>query len=288
MYYLVLLSVVLASLRSLFSKQMGIKAEGNAAFLRLNGLIYLAAFLVLLLCSQGWAVPSAYTVWMALVYGTLSLLSQLFYMLSMRKGPMAFCTFFYSSGFVIPAILGAWVWHECVSVWQIIGVILLLVSFTVSLSRKGERKSEDRLWALYAFLAMVASGLVGFMQKVHQCSPHKDELDAFLVLSFLFATVLSFILCGISRKSEGKVQQDKTAKMFAVGLGSGVCIAFANKINTILSGRMPSMIFYPSVNGGVIILSAVLASLLFREKREKNEWLGLVLGLIAIVLVSIK
>lgn len=290
MYGLLLLSVGFASLRSLFSKQMGIKTESNAAFLKLNGYIYLAAFFVLWLSGGKIESVSAFSIGMALLYGALSLLSQLFYMLSMRWGPMAVCTFFYSSGFAIPAILGACVWREAVFAWQVAGVVLLVISFAISLARPQGEKSGNRLWVVYAFLAMVASGFVGFMQKVHQCSPHKDELNAFLSISFLFATVLSFVLYGIRHKAEGKVHIENAplGKLLASSLISGVCIAFANKINTILSGKMASMIFYPSVNGGVIILSAVLGSLLFREKRTKNEWLGLMLGLLAIVLVSIK
>jgi multidrug transporter EmrE-like cation transporter len=46
---------------------------------------------------------------------------------------------------------------------------------------------------------------------------------------------------------------------------------------------MPGIIFFPIVNGGVIILSALSAILLFRERLPKMQLIGLIAGIISVL-----
>ncbi|MBE7045409.1 MAG: hypothetical protein E7397_07745 [Ruminococcaceae bacterium] len=68
---------------------------------------------------------------------------------------------------------------------------------------------------------------------------------------------------------------------------TGVVIGAVNHINLYLSGKMPGVIFFPIVNGGVIILSGLVAMLVFRERLDKKQQIGLVVGIIATCLLGI-
>ena len=72
---------------------------------------------------------------------------------------------------------------------------------------------------------------------------------------------------------------------FIMAVVSGIFIALANQINLYLSGVMSSAIFFPVVNGGGLILTTIVAIAFFKEKLSKKQWVGLIIGVIAILLL---
>ena len=71
--------------------------------------------------------------------------------------------------------------------------------------------------------------------------------------------------------------------MLGIMLVSGVCVAINNKFNLYLSGVMDSAVFFPIVNGGGLVLTTLVAVLLFKEKLSKKQWIGIVLGILSVV-----
>ena len=67
---------------------------------------------------------------------------------------------------------------------------------------------------------------------------------------------------------------------------SGACVAVNNKLNLYLSGVMDSAVFFPIVNGGGLVLTTVAAFLLFKEKLTKKQWVGLIVGICAVVFLA--
>ena len=59
-----------------------------------------------------------------------------------------------------------------------------------------------------------------------------------------------------------------------------------NKLNLYLSGVLPGILFFPLVNGGVILLSILASRVLFHEKMTPKQVLGVVLGVLSIFLIG--
>lgn len=68
---------------------------------------------------------------------------------------------------------------------------------------------------------------------------------------------------------------------------TGVVIGAVNIINLYISGAINSVIFFPVVNGGVIVLSGLAAIIFFREKLSVKQTIGLILGIAAICFFSV-
>ena len=64
-------------------------------------------------------------------------------------------------------------------------------------------------------------------------------------------------------------------------------MGLANLLNTYLAGVFESVITFPVVNGGRILLTTVLGAILFREKTNLRQKIGILCGFIAIVLIAI-
>ena len=66
---------------------------------------------------------------------------------------------------------------------------------------------------------------------------------------------------------------------------SGIAVAANNKLNLYLSGVMDSAVFFPIVNGGHLVLTTISALLFFKEKLTAKQWVGMILGIVAVVLL---
>ena len=130
------------------------------------------------------------------------------------------------------------------------------------------------------------------MQKVHQSSSHKGELNGFLVIAFCVSAVFSLIFAFLFKMREDKKESEgkKTAAdkkrilmMLALMLIGGVCVACNNKFNLYLSGVMDSAVFFPIVNGGGLVLTTLAAVLLFKERLTKKQWIGICIGILSVV-----
>ena len=64
-------------------------------------------------------------------------------------------------------------------------------------------------------------------------------------------------------------------------------IALNNKINLYLSGTMKSAIFFPIVNGGGLMLTAISSQIIFKEKLDAQKWLGIIIGIVEVILLCI-
>lgn len=231
---------------------------------------------------------SSFSLWLGLAFGIVTMLQQFFTLRAIQIGPMAYTSVIVSLSTIIPAISGAIIWHEQIKPLQIIGVLLLLICFLLSVQPNAEDKQSSIRWLIYSLAAFLCTGAVGVLQKWHQLSEYRSELSSFLVISFFVYTVIALLILLIKRKRGVRINACiMTWKNFLLVLTVGIGCAVNNKLNLYLSGVIDSMIFFPLVNGGNIILTTVLSFVLFHEKLSKRQCVGILVGTIAVVLLVI-
>jgi drug/metabolite transporter (DMT)-like permease len=140
---------------------------------------------------------------------------------------------------------------------------------------------------------MFCSCGIGLFQKIHQASNYKLELKGFLTTAFIVVAVLSLIISLImGRKNAFSVILNQNKKinvkpiitMIIVGATTGV----VHRLNLYLAGAIPSAIFFPVVNGGSIILCTIAAFIIFKEKLQKLQWIGLIVGVVALAFLCFR
>ena len=164
----------------------------------------------------------------------------------------------------------------------------MIISFVCAVDASNEKLGTSLKWFLLCMGSFLCSGLIGIMQKVHQASPHKDELGAFLVIAFLVSAAFSTGMAAADRVKGQAVSVTTKSKLNKFILFSIICgtgIALCNQINMYLAGVMDAMIFFPVVNGGAMLLTTLAGVLLWHEKPSSRQWFGLVVGGAAIFLL---
>ena len=290
MIYYILLSVslCLGVAKNIVSKW------GEKSFGFLNGLMsvnIMTSIVALAVFSSGiTGIKSAFAplfIVMALIYGLLTLGSQSLYITAMKSSSVSVCSLIYASCFVIPTVYSVIRNGETISLSKLFGIMLLLFSVVlVSLKNKSDNDSS-RKSIKYAVLAMCSAGGVGILQKEFGNIYPQDLLNTFLLFAFFFMFLSSLIFKLVLLVKDEKQPVTYNRLFFVPAILLSLSVVFANKLNLILVANIPGIIFFPLINGGTIMLSAVCSGIFFKEKLTVRIWTGIVIGIAAIILIAI-
>jgi drug/metabolite transporter (DMT)-like permease len=98
---------------------------------------------------------------------------------------------------------------------------------------------------------------------------------------------IAFIFTKERSTQKSKKVSPGNRQFVLLALVSGLLSCVYNRLNIYLAGNIDAVIFFPSFNGGVIILSALLSVLLLREKLNIKQIFGLLSGAAGICIIGI-
>ena len=293
-YALLILAILIFTVQTYSFKEFNRRYMKNlASYFLFNAIYFCIVVLIFLVVNRDVEPISPITFILALVFGVLFILTILLYMKAMEYGPLSYSTLIFSLGLLVPVLYGALFWQERISIPQIFGLLLLLLTLLMGsrpVSRIDDPKSRINLrWVIMVILALAGNGVLMTTSKSQQMLMPGREIEEFLILSFGTSAVLSLILFLIRhfRHGESVSHLRKWPFLILVVIAS-VTTAAGNLIALYLSGRMPAIIQYPSVSGGMVLLSTIMAVLLYKERLTRNKMLGLLTGLAALVMLSLR
>ena len=274
-------------LRKVYMDKSG---SGLAPVFLFNGLSSLVALPVIIMFG-GLGDVSAFTIILGIVSGIVTSVSAIAALKAVSVGPVSFTSLICSLSTVISALSGAMFFNESIAPAQVIGMVLMLLTFYFATGKGSDGKRASVEWFIYCAIAFVFTGAVGVVQKIHQASEYKDEMVPLLVIMFAVSTVFSMILYLVFAKKEGKNAEraksdTKTVVLlFVIMAASGIFVALNNQFNLYLCGVIPAAIFFPVVNGGNLILTTLSALVLFKEKLIVRQWIGMGIGIVSVILL---
>ena len=192
---------------------------------------------------------------------------------------------------IIPSMSGPVLFGEKVTVSQFAGIGLMIICIILSPGNDGgERRAVNLKWLLFCTVAFVFSGAVGVVQKIHQNNAaHKAEMPALLLTCFFVSFALSGIRLITERgrmKKSGESLNKLTLAVLLFPAVSGLCFAFPHTINLFLSGRLASVVFFPTINLCPMLLTMLYAVFGFKERLTAKQWAGIAVGILSTVFVS--
>ncbi|MBQ8509516.1 MAG: hypothetical protein IJ493_06365 [Clostridia bacterium] len=238
-----------------------------------------AAMLVVAFFGGSLAV-SPVTLGLGVLFGLCNGFSMISRTFALAEGPMSLTLLIASCGMLIPTFAGVIFWQESVSLPQGIGVALMILALVLIMNVGVDGKLSVK-WCLLSFGAFLCTGFISILQKVQQSSAYPEQRGGFLLVSFAVAFLMNggmaaFCLRGHSPNLRRSVS----------GLATGCCNGANHMLNLYLSGVIPAVIFFPLVNGGVIMLSGLVGMLFFREKCSRRQLAGFLLGVASILLIG--
>lgn len=278
----VLLETVKNVLSNVYSKE-NIKCERD--IYQFNVLMYGAAMGVMLILQIINPSPlSAETAMLSAMFAFAIGGMQTTFLRALRCGPLSYVNFIQTSGLVIPALFGAVCYGQAIAIRQIIALPLLLFSMALVMDLKKEKASGK--WIGDAVASMFCLGFVGIIQSIHQASNYADEQNSFLALSFFFVVLINIVSYHFTSKELPKKKRF-SLQSSSLSLLSGVVFGVVNVLNLFLIGVMPSIVFFPIANGGLLIATLLAAVWIFRESLNTKQWVGVVIGIISMCMIGV-
>lgn len=211
-------------------------------------------------------------------YGIIQALFLYFKMRAMGTGPVSITTVIGNCSMLLSTLFGVIYFKESVGLFGVLGVLGILFSVLLCLDAKADMKPLPK-WKFFCvgfFLFAAATGIVfKLFSKTGGNGNNMMLISAFTMVTLM--VVLS--LC-----SKAPIKMPKRTALYALLLGAmslGYC-----RLNLYLSGVLPSVVFFPTFNGAVVLLATVLGIFIFREKLSKKQFFGVLLGLLAILLLG--
>ena len=291
---------IASMMRKTFTDRFGGTAASRHLYNAVGSLVSAAVLLIW----GGFGQLSIFTLLLGIAFGIITAVQQITHLKALETGSLAYTTVIISLSMLIPALSGALIWDEQIGLVQVLGIVLMVACLILSVDtgKDTQKRKATMTWLFFSVASFLCVGAIGVMQKWHQSSDYKGELNAFLVVAFVISFVYSGLMYLVLRVKQKKNEPtperaasatppSRARRAIALATGmmvlAGICVAANNKLNLYLSGVIDSAIFFPLVNGGGLIITTVSAFLLFREKLSLRQWIGLATGIVAVLLLCL-
>jgi len=186
----------------------------------------------------------------------------------------------------IPVLFGFWYFGDSITSLKVFGILLALLSVYFTAKETIKRKSINSILFIAPIILFFGSGFLDIIF-VHSLEAY-DVVNRGLELQFssiLFsvAALLGFPIILYKHFTGDKIQKKSIIAGIILGLPNVLSIVFFLKC---LNHYPESTFVFPVNNMGIVCLSAICARVLFREYLSKINWLGVVIAMISILLLS--
>ncbi len=193
---------------------------------------------------------------------------------------------------IIPTIFAAIYYGEAFTRNHIFGVLLVLISIYLIIFL-GKEKKQDQVSKkdsskilLYSLACFFGVGFSDVILKIAQQSYMGDTLDPAYITMLFPAALLTGLITLLFRRKD--MPQFRSLKTWIGGLVLG-CFNYASLyffLMAMSSGNIPGTQLFPINSIGIIVLSTLLAILIYKEKINKFIIAGIAVAIAAIVLIT--
>ncbi|MDQ3682036.1 MAG: EamA family transporter [Bacteroidota bacterium] len=192
---------------------------------------------------------------------------------------------------VIPFMFSIYLYNEEWTWLKIVGIVLALLAviFTCYPTRKkeGSRQLNKAHYILLPVVLFAGSGLMDTILKyVEQTHLNESNYNDFLIAAFITAGLIGFLIMSLLLVTR-KIKFDRRSILAGIAIGIPNYFSIWFLVNVLKQFKGNSSAIIPINNMGIVLLSSVLAWLMFKEKLSLINRVGIILALGAIALIAI-
>lgn len=231
------------------------------------------------------AIVSASWLPSALIIGCVFIAMFYIMAISSQKVGVAITSVSNKMSLVIPVVAGVVLYSESLVGLKLIGVITALVA-VVLVTFPDKKLNIEPKYLILPLVIFAGSGFLDtFFKYVETHQIQSDEIAVFSASLFLVAAIVGTTVLIGSRILTGEVLETKSIVAgFALGIPNYFSIHFL--LMALNLPNMESTMVFPINNTGIVLLSTLLAILLFKERLTKLNWVGIVLAVLSILLIA--
>ncbi len=288
----VLIGIILGmkGVQGYFNKKVSRYLEERTAYityLAFNMALSMIFAGILLLFETKKPVFDGQTFWYAFLCGMSVAVCMFANLMALKEGAVVLVQVFATAGILVPCVAGVFLFQEAISFVQLAGMAVLIVSaaFLMQYNSGLYGKITPKM-ILLLIVTLVSNGTAMLAQKLFAFYVPTGSVSLFSFLSFGIPAVLFAAAVLPAAKAEKKKIEPPPRKALIFGAVLAVACLLVSQLSTVVSKTLPSVLVFPIVNGGGLILSTIIAALFFKEKLTGKSIIGLLLGVCALLVIN--
>lgn len=263
--------------------------KNNSCYYAFSLLYLVLTAIILMIVNGGLGDVNFITILFGFAFGIIFIFTMNFTVIAMSKGPIGYTVLIFQLNMLITMIVSLIFYGETINFLQIIGILLLFLTFYLgSTASTAQGKKMTLKWLMFALLAFLGGGSLGVLVKTHQYLFPGQYIVSYLVIGILSAAVVAGILIIIRRFKYGdSIHPIRHKNVIFLVLAASITSAVGNYMFLKMVSHVPAVVLFPIVNGSQIILMTIISIFIFKEKLTFRSTLGIVIGIIAVVLISL-
>ncbi len=206
---------------------------------------------------------------------------------ALKTGPVSLTSLFMQLSLIVVTLWGFLFWGDKITLFAVIGLILVVISLCLCLykGKSNDEKKFNGRWLFFAGLMLIGNAGDTIMQRTQQANFN----GAHGPLLMVFATGISALVCLTvflkADKTDCK-EMAKTSWYYPV-LAGGCNVGLNLFVMLLATSTLSPSVIYPVICVGGLIVSMIFSIVAFKEKLKWQQWIGVVIGAIAVVILSI-
>ncbi|WP_299902257.1 EamA family transporter [uncultured Aquimarina sp.] len=186
----------------------------------------------------------------------------------------------------IPVIFGILVYKESTGFLKISGILIALIAVYLTSVKNTSGISIKTQNLIFPLLVFLGGGIIDTSLKFMEKN-HVTEEETALFSACIFGSAAVIGICTLSYKLF-----KKTLKIARKNIIAGICLGIPNYfsiyflIQALRNDTLDSSTVFIINNVAILLLSTIVGVLFFKEKLIQKNWLGIILAIISILLVT--
>lgn len=186
----------------------------------------------------------------------------------------------------IPVLFGIILYNESTGILKIVGIVLALFAVYLTSIKKKDGIQIQKRNLVFPLLVFFGSGIIDTTIKYLETT-YVAAIDVALFSSTIFGVAGIIGICIlIFQAIKGQLQISFRNILGGIALGIPNFFSIYFLVMALRTEGMESSTVFPINNVAIVMLSTFLGILLFKERLLNKNWIGIVLAIISIILIS--
>ena len=280
---LILFSLLVHQAEALIVKYYGLKyGKGGMFFICLAAVVYF-----FITDKGGLQFPKG--IW---IYGTVN---SIMYGIGFYSGYVAYkigsfglTRLFTSFGVVISTFFGIMFFKESATVFTYLAILLIVTSLFLMNYRKRQKDDSQEIsvkWIIFVLLTVASNAAITIIGKIQHSAFGDVYSNEYLIISYLGA---AFFLFAFGLVFERNSIKSALKHGICFGAAAGIFNGINNLLGLLTYSYLPLSFISPMKTGGGIVISFIVSVLMFRERFSRRQYISVIIGIIAVILMNIK
>ncbi len=293
-YLFAFLSVISGTTKGFFGKKIGnfTKSINDAMLfnsIRMMFCVVIGFFISLLSGGISALAINPADITSILLSGLFSALFVVTWLISVKSGAYLMLDVFLLLGVIVPLIGSNIFLKESISLKQCLGIAVLIAALPILCSYNNKIKEKLTISSFgLLILCGLTCGLSDFSQKIFAVKKTGTLISTFNLYSFLISfAILFFGFLFTKKHDKGEAQLALSTKATVYVLITSVCMFLNSYFQTIAATYLSSTELFPLTKGFALILSTIMAGILFKEKVNLKCIMGVILAFAGILIINL-